>query len=222
MQQGNWTYWLRVWVHPRQTIRHFLNHPAPFWPLVVIASFSGLFQILDTGAEFAWGHYLYLGIILLLAIVAGGALGIGGLFLSSVLYKWVGSWFGGTASRQQLYIAFARGVLAPSVLIGLLWIPKLLLFGKGAFTDSPAMYASGLASALNLPGGLLTALQWLLAIIKIGLTIWMSIIMLHAVGEAHQFSAWRALGVSLIITFATFALIMILVLPFLVIGLIAN
>ncbi len=221
MQQGNWKYWFRVWIHPRQTIRHFLNHPGPFWPLIVIALFSGIFQFLDNGAENAWGNHLYLGLILLLAVVAGGALGIGGLFLSGVLYRWVGSWFGGTADRHQMYIVFARGVLAPTVLIGLLWIPQLLLFGRGAFTDSP-VYSSGLASALDLPGGVLMAIGLLFSIIKIGLSIWVFIIMLHAVGEAHQFSAWRSLGVSLIITFAIVVLILILVLPFLVIGIIAN
>ncbi|WP_162241903.1 YIP1 family protein [Paenibacillus sp. Leaf72] len=221
MQQGNWKYWFRVWIHPRQTVRHFLKHPGPFWPLVVIALFSGIFQFLDTGADNSWGNHIYLGLILLLAVLVGAPLGIGGLFLSGVLYKWVGSWFGGTATRHQMYIAFARGVLAPSVLIGLLWIPQFVLLGRGSFTDT-LVYSGGLASGLDLPGGVLMTLSLLFAIIKIVLSIWVFIIMLHAVGEAHQFSAWRALGVSLIITVAIIVLVMILVLPFLVIGIIAN
>jgi hypothetical protein len=68
----------------------------------------------------------------------------------------------------------------------LLWIPELALFGSNMFTSETQRIA-------NHPFILI-----FLSIIQIIVAVWAFIVYLKCLGEVHGFSAWKALGVSII------------------------
>ena len=72
--------------------------------------------------------------------------------------------------------------------MGLLWIPYLLLFGKEMFTtDMPRVETSVILSVIY------TAL----GAADMAGALWGFVVLLKCLGEAHRFSAWRALVVVL-------------------------
>ena len=70
-----------------------------------------------------------------------------------------------------------------------LWLPRAALLGGETFHSLPASIEESPPAAL-----LFVVLQGLQAII----TVWGFVILLKCIGEAHAFSAWRALGAFLL------------------------
>lgn len=176
--------WLSVWTRPRDTIRQFLNSSNPTKHMIVIAMLSGVISSLNQAStknqldEMSW---ISLTIIIILAGMVGGIIS---LYLCSIILRWTGSWFGGTGTSVDMRVALTRGVNVVLILAGVIWIPELLLFGKEMFTaDTPRIDDSAVLSGLLV----------FFSLIEVVLGIWGCIIGLKAIGEAHQFSAWKAL-----------------------------
>jgi hypothetical protein len=88
----------------------------------------------------------------------------------------------------------------PSVWWLALWIPLLGLSGSEMFTtETPRLYS-------NL---LLLAVLFGYIAITIVILIWQLVLFFKCVGEAHQFSAWKAVGASLIAAALLLAVIVI-------------
>ncbi len=71
----------------------------------------------------------------------------------------------------------------------LLWIPELALFGSEMFTSQ--------TPRLDANASLSMALLGFMAI-EMVISIWQFVVYLKCVGEVHEFSAWKALGASLL------------------------
>lgn len=109
------------------------------------------------------------------------------LYLNGALLRWSGSLLGGTAKAMEVRAAIAWS----SVLgIGIVLIDFVLSFlvTPSQPPVSPSMSAL-LASWRPM---------WPLLIIQLPLWFWYWIVRLKSLGEVHRFSAWRALGASLI------------------------
>ncbi|GGG85345.1 Yip1 family protein [Paenibacillus radicis (ex Gao et al. 2016)] len=184
MEQGQTKLspWLAVWIRPRETVREQLDTGQPIKWMIPIALGAGILNVLDRASSRSMGDTMSMGALLALVIIGGMIAGLVGLYLGSAIFVWIGKWLGGEGSYSDLLTALTVGNLMPSIGMGILWIPKLLLYGKDNFTSiSPSINAYPM-------------LDYMLLMVSLLLTIWNLIISLHAVGEAHQFSAWRALG----------------------------
>jgi len=123
-------------------------------------------------------------------VLVGGMIGgLIGLYLGALILRTTGRWLGGEASYDDMLVALGRGVSMPAAAMGALWIPQLLLFGGEMFTaETPSIDASAWKQVLF----------YLIITVELILAVWSVAVALKAIGEAHRFSAWRALGSALI------------------------
>ena len=176
--------WLTIWFKPRETIRHIVDTD-PDYRVFVLAMLVGIAQALDRASSKNAGDTLPVAVILLLCVVLGPIGGLVSVYIGGALFRWIGGWFGGTATSAEVRAAIVWSSL-PVIGAMVLWIPKFVLFGEEIFTSTMPRTESN--------PGLLLALMGFLVIDLIA-AIWTFILLLKCLGEVHRFSAWRALGV---------------------------
>ncbi|MDF2927568.1 MAG: hypothetical protein K0R57_6482 [Paenibacillaceae bacterium] len=175
--------WLSVWVRPRKTVRAFLDSAEPEKGMIPIAMLSGIINALNRASVRNLGDDTGLLSIFVVAILGGAFFGIIGLYLGSAIIKITGGWIGGQGEYSELRAAFTRGINVPTVLIGTLWVPELLLFGADMFTsEMPSLAGSPV----------LYAIYCFFILLELVFGVWGFIISMKSIGEAHRFSAVKA------------------------------
>ncbi|OAD20392.1 membrane protein containing Yip1 domain protein [Candidatus Thiomargarita nelsonii] len=188
-----------IWTKPRATIRKIVDTD-PNHQVILLASLYGITNALSNitkpevlGLMPIWGF-------LLLAVIVGPILGIIGLYIGSALLHLTGRWIGGTASRQHLRTAIAWAMI-PNIFAIPIILLMLLIF---------VWFESN-----NVQGTMFFAVSLIIiGISMIILGFWSMIILLKCVGEVQGFSAWKALGNSILaflIVFVPIFLVMIFV-----------
>jgi hypothetical protein len=151
----------------------------------MLAIIAGFFEALDQAVIQDLGDRMASWQSVVFSCAIGGPLsGVFGLFVGGYLLRKTGSWLGGSASVREVRAAIAWGGI-PTIWLGLLWIPSIALFGDENFTSA--------TPRLDNDPALASAMLFLALIGMIG-TFWSIVIWLKCLGQAHKFSAWRALG----------------------------
>ncbi len=172
-----------IWIRPRDTLRQIIETD-PEYAVIFLAMLGGFFHVLSIASENSLGDAVSFPIILMMAATVGPIGGILFLYLMGLLVSWTGGWLGGEGSSQQVRAALAWGSV-PSLWVGLLWVPAVLIFGMDLFaTETPVIESGGPLLAFLLLG---------MAVLHLVGGIWGFVATLKCVGEAHCFSAWRAL-----------------------------
>ena len=179
--------WFSMWLHPRRTIRQIVETD-PERLVVFLAAAGGIVEALTNASSDSKGDHMSLQAILLTALIGGPIMGIIGLWLGGFLLRWTGGWIGGQADSRRIRATLAWANV-PLVWSLLLWIPALLLFGAELFAAAtPIIDASTMLSGL-----------YMVFSFGIGtVSIWAFVVFLHALGEVQGFSAWKALGNSIL------------------------
>jgi len=178
------TPWLSVWTAPRRTIRNILESAKPERNALLLSLIAGIYFSLNRASMNSAGDQMPMNQMILLVLVSGIIGGLLLLYLGSAILRLTGSWLGGKGNTSDLRVALARGIFMPTVLLSLFWIPSLLLIGKENFTyETPSMDSNSLILVL-----------YLICVFLEGVFgIWAMVVGLKAIGEAHGFSAWKAL-----------------------------
>jgi hypothetical protein len=176
-----------IWLHPRNTIRGILDTDASYL-VVPLAAAGGALEALSRASEKNAGDVLSLPVILAIALIGGPLGGVLGLYLGGWLLHVTGRWIGGTATKPEIRASIVWGTV-PTLWGGLLWIPLLALAGSAMFMSD--LEATGLGASTIL---LVTAIIF----VQLGTYLWSIFTALHSLGEAQGFSAWRALGNSVL------------------------
>jgi len=188
--------WLAIWTRPRETIRRIVTSD-PTRYVIVLAMLSGFGRYLNVASSRDAGDILPVVWLFLLGMVLGPLGGIASVYFKGFYFRWVGSWFGGQASGEEVRAAFAWSAV-PRIFAQLMWIPELLLVGGEMFTSAtPTMDANPLLALL-----LLGCLG-----IELVLVLWSFVLQVLCLGEVHRFSAWKALATLLVGWFAFLAVI---------------
>ncbi|MFF2092508.1 Yip1 family protein [Paenibacillus sp. NPDC058174] len=212
MEQGQTKLspWLAVWIRPRETVRAQLDTGQPVKWMIPIALGAGILNVLDRASGKSAGDMMSFGALIALILIGGMVGGLISLYLGSALFVWVGRWYGGTGSYSELRTALTLGSFMPTIATGILWIPLLLVYGEENFTyftpeidASPVLFSS-------------------ISFAILALSIWSLVLMLKAVGEAHQFSAWRALGSIVVMGGIALGIIIVIGIITLIIGIIIS
>jgi len=198
-----WMPWLEVWIRPRKVVRSFLDSSNPTRYMILIAWFAGMFSVLDRASEKSALDNMPALALLPLVVIGGFLGGLLALYLGGALFKWVGSWLGGTGTHEDMRVAVTRGYNTLSIIIGLLWIPNLLLAGGDMFTEATPRLDNHIFLSLSL---------LVITLVELALIIWGFVVGLHAIGEAHRFSAWKSLLAAFIIIIMVLILIAIIAL----------
>ena len=174
--------WVSIWTQPRATMRAILDTD-PRKHVLLLVILGGLVTVLDRPSPGSGGDELLLPDGLLPGAIIGPLLALLAWGVGSWLVRWTGSLLGGEASLVETRAAVAWAHVPWIVGALLLWLLSLGLAAAGLF---PAE-GSGLSLVL-LPVG----------IIELVILGWAFVISLKCLGEAHGFSAWKALGAELI------------------------
>jgi hypothetical protein len=177
---------LTIWIKPRATIRSILNtHPQRH--MYLLAALYGIDYFLEQASERTYGDNTTLLFIIVGGLFLGPLAGLIGLGFGGVIFRLSGRWLGGQATTTEVRAALAWSSV-PAIPLLILWIPKLLIFGKELFTTiAPSIESSPFLTLL---------LLWFIVIEGI-IRIWSVFIYLKCLAEAHRFSVWRALGATL-------------------------
>jgi hypothetical protein len=170
---------------PRATLRQILaaDPRRMVVPLVLIAGVVGALGVIPNAPNLPAPLAVLGGPLLFaFALVVFPLGGVVVLYLFGWLLALTGRWLDGSGSAVALRAAIAWSNV-PAIWGGLLLIPRFLTI------DSQPADPSDL---LHNPMALL--LEAVLLILGLTLLVWQVVIGLKCVGEAHAFSAWRALG----------------------------
>lgn len=179
---------LSIWTSPRDTIRRIVDSD-PKHHVIILAMLAGFTYLLSSFAGGRFGDTFSLQVILIFFAIVGPILGIVILYICSALVRWTGSWFGGQASSIEVRAAWAWSSV-PKICALVLWVPKIALFGDRLFTGTLPTNIENLSGAYPVLSGL-TIAETLIG-------IWGFVVYLKCLGEVHRFSAWKALGASIL------------------------
>ncbi len=200
---GGLSPWLRVWLHPRRVTRDFMRSSDPLRGALLLALIAGVFNALNTASARNSGDAMTAGGLAVSVLLGGVIGGLATYYIGAWLMKLVGGWLGGVGSTQDMRIVSGRinGML--SIMVGLFWIPELLIAGMENFTYlTPNLDASVTRTVLYL----------LFVLLEFAFGAWSFVAILHAAGEAHRFSAWKALLMFVILGVCVFLLAFIVIL----------
>ena len=193
--------WLRIWTHPRSTIRDLLiGPPSPaIWGLAVL---NGIAQSLVQGAQNSVGARAPVAVILPSTILVGAIWGILQLHLVSGLLFLVGRWTSGRATFRQMRTVVAWSTVPQSVVVAT-WLIGTAVFGRLLFVDVDALGAT--------PPPALALGMLLIFLISFTCIVWSFVILVQGLAEAQGISAWKALGtvVAAVLMFGVAVLVVI-------------
>ncbi len=174
--------WIGMWIKPRETIRAILSYNKSYL-LTLLYWIYGFPLILQFAQNFSLGDQMSLAYILGIALVGGFVVGFIGINLGALLFYWTGRWIGGLGSFQDVRAAVAWSSV-PNIVSMAIWLTQIAMFGNKVFS---LMF-------FNTPlVGIELTVTYFCSIISIVVMIWGIVILLKAIGEAQQFSAWKAL-----------------------------
>jgi len=191
--------YLTIWTAPRATIRRIVDSNPRYRVILLVvlgtevAVAGGLLtgipagsQELRTSLSPETAQYIWR-MLLAAALVVGPLFAILSLYVSGALMRWAGGVLGGTATLVEVRAAIAWSSI-PSI---------------AAAAVNAVGLATGVISAPIAPrkfAGLHQVAAQLnpLSLVFVVLAIWGTVIWLKCLGEVHRFSAWRALGASLL------------------------
>jgi hypothetical protein len=178
--------WFSIWTKPRATIQQIVA-TNPQRLVLLLAALGGLSTVLDRASMRNLGDKLDWPVLLLIAAVVGPIAGIATLYIGGALLRWTGNWIGGQGSALHIRAAMAWSSV-PEIWGLLLWIPALAVFGQELFTSTMPRVEANPSLNIVLLG---------FAAISLVIGIWQFVVFLKCLGQVQGFSAWKALGNSI-------------------------
>lgn len=199
--------WLSMWVRPRRTVRQIIDTD-PRRLLVLLGMIAAIATAIDRTSAKSMGDKYPLWAIVGIPILLSPLTGLVYIYVYGALLRWTGRWIGGQATPAAMRAAVAWPHVITAWTLPL-WIPLLALYGREMFTShTPVMDAN--------PGPLLVI--WLVDLVAI---CWFAVVFLKSVGEAHGFSAWKALANVVIAAAVLVAAVLAIVIPIVLLAMIA-
>lgn len=195
--------WISMWTRPRATMQQIIEEN-PERLVLLLAAIGGFSEALDRASTENLGDKMALPVIFAMAAVAGPILGIAGLYIGGALLRWTGEWIGGKGTSTTIRAAWAwSNVLLIWSL--LLWIPALGFFGNEFFTaEIPGIEGDPLMLFILLGIGA----------VEVVIRLWTFVVYLKCLGQVQGFSAWKALGNTLLAGLVVIVPLMALVFVF--------
>ncbi len=191
--------WISIWISPRDTMKKILKGD-PRRHVLVLGALAGGLTVLNFFLSAALGFLPtpppapllpYMPALTLTAPFVGAGLGIAGVYVGGFAMEWCGRAFGGIGNAVNVRAAVAWSQV-PEICFSVAML--LVLLGSGVWQALVPALPDPNAGAATAAVKQFTTVRGMEAIVS----IWSFVVMLHCVGEAHRFSAWRALGAALL------------------------
>lgn len=198
--------WLMIWIKPRQTIRYLQDTPSN--PLIVwiLICLNGIDYSLNQFVNQSAGDSNPLSFIITVSLMGGPILGIILFYISTIILKWIGKWFGGKATLKQIRLAWVWSTV-PNTVSLILWALQILLYGNEIFkTESPL---------INEQSTSLVIIS-VTSVFQIILFIWSFVIFIKVLSEVQEFSVGKAIASTFFPALALVSLVVVwlMLLPF--------
>ncbi|MCF6410681.1 Yip1 family protein [Pseudalkalibacillus salsuginis] len=192
--------WFSIWIKPRETMKEiFIFNAGNVFLLILIGSFV---QFLDRASFKSAADSLSSPSALIPVGISNTLIGtLIYYFLIPVLLNWVGRKLGGQGTIEKIRYSVAYSFIPFVYSLVIVWVPSFFLFGIENFTTETPRLDSSIT---------LIILIIIFGIIETIIGIWTIFIFLKCLGEAHQFSAWKAL-LTTVLSF------MVIILPLIII-----
>lgn len=187
-----------VWLKTRKAVRYTIEEKTTGYAMILVL-LSGIGGSLVGMQGSGNGEILAGWLILLLALTVGPLAGLASAAIMSGVYLVVGKIFKGNASYVDMFKAVAVAMI-PNI-----WVAPIVLVW--AVSTPETYFADPFADTIN-NGGFATFI--ILSALFAILSIWCTVIQSKAIGEAHQFSAWKGFA-TLVIPAVLMAVIAIVV-----------
>jgi hypothetical protein len=190
-----------IWLSTRKTIRYVLENKSLKYALIIAAisgipsGFSGLAEVAST-----W-NVPYL-LLIICAILIGPLLSLLGLGLSTLIFTFVGKWFGGVGTIGEMAKAIGVATI-PTIWLTPFFIVNSIITYNGDQVDP-------------LSGFTASVVAWVIfsSLIMIVFGIWVIVIQSQTIGEVHQFSSLRGFATLIIPSAIFFIIAVILIVMF--------
>lgn len=179
--------WFSIWKSPKETMREILDVD-PNRHVLVLSAVAGIVEAFDWATDNNLGDSYSLFVVLLICFASGPIVGLVFVHLVAWLLRKTGNWLGGKASFIETRSAIAWSSV-PIIWTLLFWIPAIAIFGNKLFQNVDIDLQSDF---LLIPPLIIVAI----AAVVIG--IWFLFVFFNCLGEAHRFSAWKALAATII------------------------
>ena len=186
---GNrWGIWLQIWIKPREVMRRILDQPNNVPEIIVLMLLGFFVSTLDQASAKNMADQMSLSDVYIYTVILAAIGAFLYYYVIGSLFRWIGSLLGGQGSSRDVRLAIAYSYI-PSIFSLLIWFPSIVIFGKENFTSVTPTIDNSFG---------LTVTFLVFAVIELIIGIWSIIIFLKCLGEAHKFSAWKALLTTLI------------------------
>ncbi len=183
--------WLTIWYMPRITMRAILDTD-PKKDVLLIAILIGLVSFFSgmLWAMMSTPDLVFMLIGLGITVILGPIVGLAWLYIMGGILWFTGMLLGGQGTAEEIRTALAWGNI-PTLAFSALLIPVMLIFGVALPSPAELMLSDTVAPSA---GPLLTIASCLF-LLTIPLFLYgFYYVFLQSLGEAHQFSGWRAFG----------------------------
>jgi hypothetical protein len=190
--------WYTLWWCPRSTMRMILDEDPRRWIHVIVIIAGALMGLLSAFTSGPATQQVAFS-TLISYLVAGAIFNLITVYILGLLLKWVGHWFGGEGSYLEVRSAVAWSNV-PIIWLCVLKAFELLLIGS--------VVPMGLNDQMANPT--MAPLAYAFLGINLLLSVWIVVILVRTVAEAHRFGSWHslfALILSLVIFTVGFAVV---------------
>ncbi len=177
--------WITLWTQPRQTIARIVAE-TPTRMVLPLAALAGIADALsqNRSGDGELANTMPGEQILIAAVVIGPILGIIALYAFAALTWLTGRWISGEGTPQSIRAAFAWASI-PKIAAMFVMLPLIVLYGPEILTGNANIDVQSIPEVLVL-GVLLVTI--------VVLRVWGLVVYLHCLGQVQGFSAWKALG----------------------------
>jgi hypothetical protein len=194
--------WLTMWTSPRETMRRIIyyNPKQDVFFLALLDGFvTSLTQVLNQFSQQAQSvtfgfvdpssmSLLSLAIYIAVCALASPLVALFNLYVYGGLLRTTGRWLGGKAYPVEIRAAVAWAAV-PRLWGSIFLVFKLVIVAYSLYVATAGSYVPATTLGTTISA---------LAIVELIIAIWSLVVFLKCVGEAHAFSAWRALGAALL------------------------
>jgi len=180
----DWEIFTKIWTSPRLVFK-FINEYRYDKFITMLLVLAGITATLNRAASKGLGDQVPLFVVLIIGIIAGAIFGWISYYIYAALISWTGKWLKGQGNTTSLLRMISYATI-PSIIVLILYIPKIILFGNGIFQRDFDVFESG--------NGILYEIIYLIfLLIEIVLGVWTLVIFVIGISEVQKISIGKSI-----------------------------
>lgn len=199
--------WLRMWTHPKSTIRSIVNYD-PNYRLYILSAIYGFVSLIGSFQSFALGRAINFYYLLIIGLIIAPIWGYLIFSFASFFIHLTGKWLKGQAKYKEIRACIAWSNV-PMIGNLILWIFLLIIFKSDIFNDFPGSFE------ITIPQ---RSILFIVMLSQLILSIWVIVLYINSLAEVQKFSVGKSvlnmilavilfIGIFFVVSFISFLII---------------